>query len=160
MSGKVLVLGTHYFTTPISKVLEANSFYYKEVTNYNEIPSIEEFNVIVVAEYTSNDFIIGNKDSSYIYKNDIGKRAVIHISGNVDLSSETISIPDKPKSFPYMSFTTDFIDSQAVIDLHTAGLKVGEGMLNVNELGLEIVEYKKYMEKNYPALAFLNPKLF
>ncbi len=160
MSGKVLVLGTHYFTTPISKVLEANSFYYKEVTNYNEIPSLEEFNVIVVAEYTSNNFIIGSKDASYIDKKNIGKRAVIHISGNVDLSSETISIPDNPKPFPYMSFTTDFVDSKAVVGLHAAGLKVGEGMIEAKDKGLTRIDYKSFMENYYNAKAFDEPKYF
>ena len=53
-----------------------------------------------------------------------------------------------------MSFTTDFIDNTAIIDLHTAGLKVAEGMLKANNLKLKPHDYKKYLEENYPALAF------
>jgi hypothetical protein len=46
----------------------------------------------------------------------------------------------------------------AVIDLHTAGLKVAEGMLSANSAGLKGEEYKLFMEKNYPALGFDDQK--
>ena len=54
-----------------------------------------------------------------------------------------------------MSFTADYIDSKAIIDLHTAGLKVAEGMLKANEMNLHRIEYKNFMESNYPALAIM-----
>ena len=57
-----------------------------------------------------------------------------------------------------MSIRADFIDPQAVFDLHTAGLKVAEGMLKANEMGLKGKDYKEFMEKNYPALAFEEPR--
>ena len=57
-----------------------------------------------------------------------------------------------------MSFTTDYIDNRAVIDLHTAGLKVVEGMLKANELALDSEDYKIFMEDNYPALSFNEKK--
>ena len=54
-----------------------------------------------------------------------------------------------------MSYTTDSIDPIAVIDLHTAGLKVAEGMIldNFNKF-----KFKQFMESNYPALAFSGEK--
>jgi hypothetical protein len=59
-----------------------------------------------------------------------------------------------------MSYTADYADPQAVIDLHTAGLKVAEGMIKANSLNLKPFEYKNYLEKNYPALSFNDSKFW
>ena len=57
-----------------------------------------------------------------------------------------------------MSYTADYTDSQAVIDLHTAGLKVAQGMMKANEMNLNKKKFRKYMIENYPAMSFENKK--
>lgn len=65
---------------------------------------------------------------------------IVHICGNVDQKSlEKAQILHCPETFAppgYMSVTTDFVDPKALIDLHTAGLKVGELMARCRRDGL------------------------
>ena len=68
--------------------------------------------------------------------------------------------PVHPASFGYMSYTADYMGSHVVIDLHTAGLKVAEGMISANLLGFDGEEYKNHMEINYPAMAFYDKRFW
>lgn len=80
---------------------------------------------------------------------------ILHICGNVNFKGlKCRTKPKKPAKFGYMSYTTDYIDNQSVIDLHTAGLKVAEGMIRANNMNLSKKEFREYMLKNYPAMSF------
>ena len=50
-----------------------------------------------------------------------------------------------------MTYTTDFINPIAVVDLHAAGLKVGEGLVKANLLGVSSNNLNNFMTKEYPA---------
>lgn len=155
---KILIIGCEKFVNPISEILSQNNYSIKIITEYKKAQfEIDAFNAIIIAE-NSNDIKIIGSDNSLIDNEEIlDDTIVIHIAGNVDFSNgKYFKIPEKPAPFGHMSFTADFIDSQAVIDLHTAGLKVAEGMLKANKTNLKGLEYKSYMESNYPALAFEN----
>lgn len=162
-SANVLVIGCKKFVEPIVNCLNQNNYSYKKITNYDrKVENLNEFNVIIIAENKSPKIIIGKYKNSYIELNSLSDvKLIIHIAGNIDIKGKNIKCePKEPKKFPYMSFTTDYIDNQAVIDLHTAGLKVAEGMLEANRLNLPKKEYKNFMESNYPALAFNNAEFF
>lgn len=160
-SANVLVIGCKKFVEPIVNCLNLNNYSYKKITNYDrKVENINEFNAIIIADNMSDRLIIGKDKDAFIDLNNMSNEVLlIHIAGNINIEGKNIKCkPKEPNKFPYMSFTTDFIDNKAVIDLHTAGLKVAEGMLKANELNLHGIEYKKYMELNYPALAFDNKK--
>jgi len=160
-SANILVIGCKKFIEPIVNCLNQNNYSYKKITNYDrKVENINEFNAIVIAENKSSRLIIGKDKNSYIKLSLLSNETLlIHIAGNIDIKGKNIKCePKEPKKFPYMSFTTDYIDNQAIIDLHTAGLKVAEGMLKANEINLHGIEYKTFMESNYPALAFKNKK--
>lgn len=156
-SGKILVVGTDKFVTPIANVLHSNNYFFDVIQNYANKPKVSNYNCIVIAEYKTDDLIIGD-NKALIQNTETQNHLIIHISGNIKLKEYSNCIPVKPKNIPYMSFTTDFIDNKAVIDLHTAGLKVGEGMVVAKKKKLIGVEFKKFMETHYPALAFDNNK--
>jgi hypothetical protein len=158
-SSKVLLLGGDHFVNPVESVLRQNNYEITKIKDYSEPVEVNDFQSIVVLEH-ENDLLIIGDDNAYINKADIEEETlVIHICGNVSFEKVAFKfIPDRPSSFGYMSYTTDFIDSKAVIDLHCAGLKVAEGMLKANEKRLDGADYREYMEKNYPAQAFENPK--
>jgi hypothetical protein len=157
LSTKVLVIGCERFNNAIEVVLKKQGYPVKCLLTdfYNRI-DINEYDTIVIAEHTNAKLIIGDNSEALIKNSDLGKdHLIIHIAGNVDFSSNQYHrYPEKPASFGYMSYTADFIDQLAVIDLHAAGLKVAEGMLRANNLGLNGLRYKSFMEKWYPALAF------
>jgi len=158
-SSNVLVLGNDDFAIPTKKVLLKNGYKYKHVSNYNSrISEVEDFDVIVIIEHEKKELLIGENgyiDASHLRNG----MCIIHICGNVNFEAvQCQTVPQSPANFGYMSYTTDYVDSKAVIDLHTAGLKVAEGMLQANSLNLHGEDYKNFMEKEYPALAFTNPR--
>ncbi len=153
-SANILLLGNRYFCEPIIQILKQNNYKYTYVSEYKNKINIENFDSIVIAEHEKDTLLIG-KDALISNQQLETKKTIIHICGNVDFSDVKYkTIPKNPADFGYMSFTTDYIDSQAVIDLHTAGLKVAEGMLNANEKGFDKVTYKNFIEKNYYGKAF------
>lgn len=161
-SANILLLGNQHFVVPVEKVLHKNNYSVTSISQYDRPLSLplENFNVIVVVENERKNLLIGER--GYIASERISADTlVIHICGNVDFNHLVCSkIPQEPAKFGYMSYTTDYVDNQAVIDLHTAGLKVAEGMLRANKRNFEKLEYKNFMEKNYPALAFSNEKFW
>lgn len=160
-SSNVLLIGCEQFIEPVERILRQNGYQLSKITDYVFNVNLEGFDVIVLLEHERDILIIGG-DKSFIDKGDISDETlVLHICGRVDFNGALFRyIPKEPASYGYMSFTTDYIDNKAVIDLHTAGLSVAEGMLKANELGLKGIEYKTYMEGNYPAKAFDDPLLW
>lgn len=161
-NSNVLLVGCNRFVEPTEKVLRQNSYRYSKVTDYSyTVDRIKDYDAIIILEHERNLNVIGGEDA-FINKAKISKHTVlIHICGNVSLEEAEFScVPEAPRPFGYMSFTADFVDSQAVIDLHIAGFKVAEGMLQANELKLKGAEYKSFMESNYPALSFEDSKFW
>ena len=151
-SCNILLLGDNKFGGAISEVLINNNFNYKWIKDYKKILKIENYNVIVTADHTNPDLLIGK--NGLIRSNKIAKNVlIIHISGNVDFTEiKCQTIPEKPAHFGHMSFTTDFIDPKAVIDLHVAGLKVAEGMNKAKFMNLSANDLKCFLETDYPGL--------
>lgn len=154
-SSNVLFVGCERFVNPVAEILKQNDYEIHKITDYSSPATVKGFDSIVVLEHERDGLIIGD-DNAFIKTDEIDDTVlVMHICGNVSFKNAKFKyIPDKPSPFGYMSFTADYIDSQAVIALHTAGLKVAEGMLKSNGLGLKGLDYKGFMEKTYPALAF------
>jgi hypothetical protein len=161
-SSKVLLIGCRRFVDPVSRVLRQNGYDVTIVLNYDSSIDPITYDAIVILEHQRDVLVVGRKNEAFLDKDRISvDTLVIHICGNVDFREAKFKYtPNNIRPFGYMSLTTDFIDPQAVIDLHAAGLKVAEGMLKANELGLRGKDYKFFMERNYPALAFENPKFW
>jgi len=155
---KILIVGNKEFTKPIERVLKSNGYRFKTINDYiKPFNSYDKELAIIVAEHKRPILIVGeSRDGAFINKDKLSKQDyIIHICGNVDFNNiKSQHKPQNPKPFGYMSYRTDYIDSQAVVDLHTAGLLVGAGMLEANRLNLPKEQYKKFMEQNYIALAF------
>jgi hypothetical protein len=158
-SANILLVGGDRFVTPVSNVLANNGYSFESVSDYsNYQPKSEDsFNVIVLLEHEQDSLLIDA--AGKLFGNHIIDKGtfVIHICGNMIFPNKNINFfPKQVRPFGYMSLTPDLVDPKCVVDLHTAGLKVAEGMLTANCLGLSGLAYKQYMESNYPALAFDN----
>lgn len=153
-SANILLLGNIQFAQPIINVLKQNNYKYDYISDYEQTIDIKQYNTLILAENANNKLLIGN--DGFIENCKLAEDVlIIHICGNVDFSGVPCkTIPKNPAKYGYMSFTTDYIDNKAVIDLHTAGLKVAEGMIKANKKNIMRKEYKHYMQTYYPALAF------
>lgn len=156
-STKVLLLGSEKFNAAISEVLGSIGYSVASFTidTFHRSNNIQQYNVIVLSEFVARNLLMG-PSHALINLSELSKsQLVIHIAGNVEVHGIKCPIyPENPAPSNYMSYTTDFIDPIAVIDLHTAGLKVGEGMLRANSLGLVDEAFISFIESNYPALAY------
>ena len=159
-SSRLLLLGGNKFVSPVMSILSLNKYQYDWISDYKKDIDVSLYDAIIIAEHENRQLLIGEHQSAFINSGRIAPGVfVLHIAGNVNFETlKADCLPAKPASFGHMSYTTDYIDSMAVVDLHTAGLKVAEGMLKANALKLKKEEYKNFMERHYPALAFANPK--
>jgi hypothetical protein len=160
-SSKVLILGDGKFGKAIKAVLDANEYSLKWVSDYDQkVDNIDQYDVIICAEHQNKAKLIGG--NGYLNGTEISPETIIiHIAGSIDsefLKSKVI--PEQPQKYGHMSYTADFIDNLAIIDLHTAGLNVAQGMIEANKLQLSKSDYKYYLESNYPALAFGNEEFW
>jgi len=77
---------------------------------------------------------------------------LVHVAGSVDHADlEAVGVPVRPSWFAspgYMSVATDYLGPRPLIDLHTAGLKVGEALARARGQGLiaSEVEHKVLTE--------------
>lgn len=156
-SSSVLIVGCEKFNDAITNVLSNNG--YKTTTilskEYNSV-DLSKYDSIIIAEYEYPLIIISEDKNSLINSAELNENhLIIHIAGNVSVKNMKCKhYPDEPVQFRYMSYTTDYIDPAAVVDLHCAGLKVAEGMITANLQNLKGQSYKSFIEKNYPALSF------
>jgi hypothetical protein len=154
----VLVLGCDYFNKYVENALNLSGYKNTILNSYETKVDASKFDAIVLLEHYKNQLLIG-KGAFIEVENIPDKTKVIHICGNVDFSSAQFQyIPDEPAPFGYMSYTVDNMGDHVVIDLHAAGFKVAEGMLEANKLKLEGQKYKTFMETHYPAMAFEESK--
>lgn len=93
---------------------------------------LEDADAILVMDHHSRKMIIG-KDASITPKmlHELNPYlTVVHVSGGVSreelLESSITCWPEKFAPAGYMSAATDYLGPRPMIDLHTAGLKVGE----------------------------------
>ena len=105
------------------------------------LPTID---LLVVAEHRNPQVLIGDEgqitpDILYRLNPSI---CIAHICGNVQeagLKKEQC-FPQRPAPPGYMSFSTGYVGPRAVIELHTAGLRVGEIMARCRRQKLSFSE--------------------
>lgn len=162
-NSRILVVGCEKFNNSIEHILKKGNF---NVTSFStdEFSKVDiaYFDTIVISEIVSPLLLIGSSSDALIQSSSLSAdQLIIHIAGYVEFKGiPSKHYPEKPASTGHMSYTVDFIDPVAVFDLHAAGLKVAEGMLEAKKRGLQGVDFKNFMEKNYPALAFDDKKFW
>ena len=155
-STRVLLLGCEEFGLPVQELLSKNG-YRCQFNNLQK--AMDDYDALVLLEHKSPIELVGSSNALIPASTLRSDQLVIHICGQADFSElPCTGFPDQPAPFGHMSLTTDYADPKAVIDLHTAGLKVAEGMLKANQLGLSGLEYKRHMEAQYPAQAFADER--
>jgi len=143
----IVIIGSGEFADIIKKCLLSlkasvtllnphNSGILEEKMSHEALRSAD---AIVVAEHHSRGMLIGpeGKISPEMLRKLNPYLAIAHICGGVDrVELESAGIRCVPNEFAtpgHMSVTTDYLGPRPLIDLHTAGLKVGELLWRKNQ---------------------------
>lgn len=161
---KVVVVGSGVFGESCVKVfdkLDAN-LKYIDLSERNSLKTeaaksmLRDVELIVLVEHHSQTRIIG--DDGQITVDELLELSphlsIVHIAGNIDREAiNRASLPCAPhRSAPpgYMSVATDYLGPKPLVDLHTAGLKVGEAMARTRLAGFDPIEAERKVLSNLP----------
>jgi hypothetical protein len=150
VDSRIMVLGSGNFGIAVveslrnagATVIHLETEHPRVLTLPDSIVAIKECDAMVAAEHVSQRQLIG--PDGLIRGEDLVKLnpglVLAHIAGDVDQEDIRKSgIRHLPKTLAksgYMSVTTDYLGPRPLIDLHTAGLKVGEIMARCRKDGM------------------------
>ena len=127
----IAIVSNDHFGAVISKALKGIAHSIINTAQLNQI-NFSSFNLIFIADYSTENTILGSDGLLPIDK--IQHCPVVHLAGKVDVvfaEKNRIKVwPAKNGASKKMTFTLAYLGIKPVIDLHTAGLKVGELMHN------------------------------
>lgn len=138
----ILILGQGIFAKTIYESIDSSLNDCRMIKSDEEIRELnfENIDAIIIADHETSTKYIGDRNA-LISAKDLQESnpwiKLIHITGNIDIStineSDITLFPSTTEGKPFrMSVTTDFVGPKPIIDLHTAGLKVGEVMFKAN----------------------------
>jgi len=160
---KIIIVSSDKFGKVIEKTLRVNGAETYLVNELKTEPSrrcLTNADAVVIADYTSQDIFIGG--NGHISAEDLFKISpgisVIQFAGTVNIEElQSVGIPCFPRhqvgSFR-MGVTLAELGPKPVIDLHCAGLKVGEAMARARLNGKSVEEAKMIALKYSPAQDF------
>ncbi len=137
----ILLISSGGYLEAVQDVLRRNGadvLVYDPYQSYDSMVEFEAFlercDAVVVAEQKNEDLLIGGEGAHIAAKWLLKcKPVVIHIAGALDYDLlEAYGIEKKPNirvSYGYMTVTTEYAGMRPVIELHAAGLKVGQAMV-------------------------------
>lgn len=163
----ISIIGSNPFGSSIKECLKnmgasVSHFMFNNESKQSEDDFLENAynsDAIVIAEHHDKSQIIGKDsllDLEILKRNNI---QIIHICGSVDVpivKKSGIKVwPKNIAAFGYMSVTTEYVGAKPLVDLHTAGLKVGETSCRSRLKGLSVEESIKAAEKTGLGLRLL-----
>lgn len=149
--GRFLVIAEPPFLTPIVEALEANggtaSGLRPSLGAVTATPTLHQLlegcDAVMVADHRSGRPAVGAGGLPAEWLAETGA-ALVHICGQVDddalAGAGVAKIPPRRVPPGYMTVTTDHVGPRPVVDLHAAGLKVGEMLVRFRRTGLDAVE--------------------
>lgn len=121
---------------------------------------IEKSDLLVFVEYVSRDLLLGPRGQLSLKKllQINPSISIVHIAGVIDGKAiEQSQIPNRPEKIGrpgHMSVATDYLGPKPLIDLHSAGLRVGETMARARLNGLTYQEVIQVALRTSPAHDF------
>lgn len=121
--------------------------------------NLDKYDAIIIAELCYNVDILSTDGfiSTKLLKKQNPLVQIIHTYGsvnNANILEEGLCIyPPEPRNFPYGTVCADYLGDKPVLDLITAGLKVGEVMARCRLNGMTVKEAEKYTLNHSPAEA-------
>ncbi len=152
---RILVLGEPPFLNHTRDVLADNGAVVSEIrmTHLDEEmrgrlrDELKNTDALVVVDHVSGLPVVGT-DGVFMADQlrDAGV-VVVHICGSVDdaalLKAGVAKVPSREVAPGFMTVTTDYVGPRPLIDLHAAGLKVGELIVRARRAGLSTREARR-----------------
>ncbi len=150
----IVIMGSNDFAQPIREVISnvGGISHCLEVTSKGEYDvksfweSIDSADALVICDHRSKKRLFGiekRPSAKDIYRRNPGL-VVIHICGNVEtneIASAGLKYSSSSFAAPgFMTVTTDYVGPKPLIDLHTAGLHIGELLAKKRRQGLNRME--------------------
>lgn len=163
---KIILIGSNLFAREADKVLKAleaetiiiTPEKYKKLTDPTFKDEIETSDALVILDMHTDETIIGGENGIPVEWLEKQSTAIAHICGAIDDDSMKAAGVTKHPSGEvpprHMTVTTAYMGPRAVVDLHAAGLKVGELVVNGIRAGLSVDEAKAVAVKEGIALDF------
>ncbi len=130
---KILIIGSGVFGDEIEFVLNQNGAHVIRINPSSAMEAKEHLansDAIVLAEHHEKQCLIGGDTGIPCKWLEDAGILVVHICGEVNLNKKEQNkiriYPNLIANMGYMSVATDYVGPKPVVDLHTAGLKVGE----------------------------------
>lgn len=164
----ILLIGSPPFGLETKSILQingANVFYLDPLGSWKPNDNkIKDFlticDAIVLVENNSHNCLLGGDKGIPLEWIDNKDIKVVHICGHIDYEEmnnlNIIKHPPHEVKQGFMSLTTDYLGPKPVIDLHSAGLKVGESLVNGMRLFNDSNKAIEYALNNSPAMDFIN----
>lgn len=162
----ILLISSGEYLHAVRKVLKSNGAVVKAYNPYHTYDCVNEWkeflkccDAVVVAEQKYDGLLLGS-GSGHIRVEWLSeqKPIVIHIAGVVDddllEKNQIIKRPEKRIPYGYMTVTTEYTGIRPVIELHAAGLKVGQALVEGMRNGHDVEKAKKYALEHSPAMDF------
>ena len=120
----------------------------------------QDCDVLLLAEHTTPRQLVGS--SGWLTVDDlVGVNRTVRvgvIAGQADFRRLRARglwiVPEQPRPFGYMSFQPDVLGPKPVLELHAAGVKVGEAMARARLAGHSLEEAERISLDTSPAMAF------
>lgn len=161
LKSKLVILSGDKFGKVIEKYLKAAGaevYLIENLVSEENRGYLPDCDALVIADYRSNAVFIGNENAQISAKelNELSKKiSVIQFAGDVDVHElDAYNIPYFPEKRVgrcRMGMTLAGLGPRPVIDLHCAGLKVGEVMARARLEGKSAAEAKSMALKYSPA---------
>ncbi len=133
----IMVIGSDKFGSVIARYLSGSGAHVKHINNLKNLApkELSELDALVVADYTRPDIIIGKEGdmSSESFASHATGVTVVQFAGKIDVHDLIVRgitvYPGTDLHAHRMLQTLAYLGPRPVVDLHSAGLKVGELML-------------------------------
>lgn len=163
-NNKIIIISNDIFGDVIKKCLEKNGakvYVLEDLKSETNRRCLYNADALIAADYLNSSILIGGKNaqiSAEDLKNYSRSISVIQFAGDVDIDYlEQYNIPYYPKKRVgafRMGLTLAELGPKPIIDLHSAGLKVGEIMARARLAGNSVAETKNIAIKFSPAQDF------
>lgn len=162
----ILLVSSGEYLKAVRNTLTQNGAVVKAYNPYEKAESEESLeaflktcDAVVVAEQRHKDVLIGKQGRHINIQWLSGTGAlVIHIAGLIDYEllekNQIRKVPPAHVQYGYMTVTTEYVGIRPVIELHAAGLKVGQAMVEGLRQYRDVDQAKHYALRHSPAMEF------